>query len=63
MVAGFLLSRGKVMTAYEFLILQKNRMERAAAHTSDNALRIFYAHAAEGYESKAKNLTVSEAAK
>ena len=50
------------MTAYELLILQKNLMERAAAHTSDNAMRTFYAHAAEGYENKAKNLTVSEAA-
>jgi hypothetical protein len=50
------------MTAYEFLILQKNLMERAAAHTSDNAMRTFYAHAAEGYENKAKNLTLLEAA-
>jgi hypothetical protein len=51
------------MTAYEFLILKKNLMECAAADTSDNALRTFYAHAAEGYENKAKNLTVSEATK
>ena len=51
------------MTAYEFLILKKNIFERAAARASDNALRAFYAHVAEGYENKAKNLTVSEAAK
>jgi hypothetical protein len=50
------------MTAYEFLILQKNLMERAAAHTSDNALRAFYAHVAEDYEIKANNLTLLEAA-
>ena len=51
------------MTAYEFLILQKNLMERAAAHTSDNAMRTFYAKAARGYEIKLEHLTLSEAAK
>lgn len=51
------------MKTYELLMLLKNYCERRAAATSDNAMRTFYAHAAEGYENKAKNLTVSEAAK
>jgi hypothetical protein len=51
------------MTIYEYLILQKEIFESGAAQISDNALRTYFAHAAEGRESKAKNLTLSEAAK
>ena len=50
------------MTNYELLMLLKNDCERRAAATSDNAHRAFYAHVAEYYENKAKNLTVTEAA-
>lgn len=50
------------MKTYELLMLLKNDCERRAANTSDNALRTFYAHAAEGYEIKANNLTLLEAA-
>ena len=50
------------MSKYEKLLIQKNDCERKAAATSDNYLRIFYTNAAKGYEIKALNLSLSEAA-
>jgi hypothetical protein len=50
------------MSKYEKLLNLKNKYERWAAATSDNALRTFYAHAAEFHEIKANNLTLLEAA-
>ena len=51
------------MTLYAYYQQQKNFCELLGRQPNINEnLRTFYAHAAEGYENKAKNLKVSEAA-
>ena len=49
------------MTKYEDLISKADDCTKKAQKTNDINLAIFYLNAAEGYETKAKNLTFKEA--
>ena len=49
------------MTLYEIFENDKNFCTHLAQTTTDNALRTFYAHAAQGYKIKQEKLTLAEA--
>lgn len=51
------------MTAYETLQIKKDFCTHLAQTTTDNSLRTFYAHAAQGYKIKQEKLTLVEASK